>query len=179
VALRGNVRPADGEAVCVKRGGRVDRHPFRGSALSAIDAKGRLSVPPFIRQKITLRADDSTLVLRKHPKFQCLEGYDTNYSEGILGEAKAERLSGDKDPLAQLAQNAETFGNSIDLVYDPTGRIILPGRLKKRSGIEDLALFIGLGETFTIWSPQVALACEIEAISDIAADLLEEKGIGA
>ncbi len=153
-------------------------HLFQGSALNAVDAKGRLSVPSFIRQKIERRSDEKLLVLSVHPEFQCLVGYDANHS--AVMQDKAERRLGDNpDPLAELELQASLFGGTVDVPYDPSGRIVMPPRLKRRADIADLALFVGMGGDFQIWNPQVALKSESRQLRDLAADLLEEKGAAA
>ena len=63
-------------------------HLFRGSALNAVDAKGRLSVPAFIRQKIERRSDEKVLVLSSHPQFECLMGYDAYHATAMLDKAE-------------------------------------------------------------------------------------------
>ena len=151
---------------------------FRGSALNAVDAKGRLSVPAFIRQKIERRSDERALVLSPHAQFQCLVGYDTNHST-TLQERAEKRLGDNPDPIAELEMQAALFGSTIDVPYDTSGRIIMPPRLKRRADIDDLALFIGMMGEFHIWNPQAALKCEVAAIRNIAADLLEERSLGA
>ena len=156
-------------------GAKVEQHLFRGSALNAVDAKGRLSVPAFIRQKIERRSDEKVLVLSAHPQFQCLVGYDSNYSAALLERAE-KRLGENPDPVAELEMQAAMFGGTIDVPYDTSGRIIMPPRLKRRAEIGDLALFIGMSGEFHVWNPEVALKCEVQAIRNIAADLLDEKG---
>jgi MraZ protein len=151
-------------------------HLFRGSALNAVDAKGRLSVPAFIRQKIERRSDEKMLVLALHPDFPCLVGYDANYS-ATMQERAEKRLGDNPDPFAELEMNANLFAGTVDVPYDPSGRIIMPPRLKRRAGIDDLALFIGMGGDFQIWNPQTALKSESSVLRDLAADLLEEKGV--
>ena len=47
-------------------------HLFQGSALNAVDAKGRVSVPSFLRSVIERRGDSRTIVLAKHEAFPCL-----------------------------------------------------------------------------------------------------------
>ena len=47
-------------------------HLFQGSALNAVDAKGRVSVPAFLRQVIERRGDARTIVLAKHDTFPAL-----------------------------------------------------------------------------------------------------------
>jgi MraZ protein len=166
--------------LCVWGPGRVleREHLFRGSALNAVDAKGRLSVPAFIRQKIERRSDEKVLVLSLHPQFQCLVGYDANYS--AVMQDKAERRLGDNpDPLAELELQAGLFGGTVDVAYDPSGRIIMPPRLKRRADIGELAMFVGMGGDFQIWNPHIALKSESRQLSELAADLLDEKGIEA
>ena len=74
---------------------------------------------------------------------------------------------------------AGLLGGTLDIPYDTSGRIILPPRLKRRAGIEDLALFVGMGGEFLIWNPQTALKSESKALRDLAADLLDERGQAA
>jgi MraZ protein len=149
-------------------------HLFRGSALNAVDAKGRLSVPAFIRQKIERRSDEKVLVLGPHAQFQCLVGYDSNHS-AVMQDRADKRLGDNPDPLAELDLQASMFADTLDVTYDPSGRIMMPPRFKRRAGIEDLALFVGLGGEFQIWNPQVALKSESAALRKLAADLIEER----
>lgn len=153
----------------------LDQHLFRGSALNAVDGKGRLSVPAFIRQKIERRSDEKILVLSPHPQLPCLVGYDANYSATL--QARADKRLGDNpDPLAEMEMQAAMFASTIDVPYDTSGRIIMPPRLKRKSGIADLAFFIGMGGEFQVWNPQTAMQCDIAAIRDLAADLMDERG---
>ena len=151
-------------------------HLFRGSALNAIDAKGRLSVPSFIRQKVERRSDEKVVVLSLHPEFQCLVGYDANYS-AVMQDKAEKRLGENPDPLAELDMQAGLFAGTVDVPYDGSGRLILPPRLKRRADIADLAMFIGVGGEFQVWNPEVALKSESRALRDLAADLLEERGV--
>ena len=65
-------------------------HLFQGSALNAVDAKGRVSVPAFLRSVVERRGDARTIVLAKHEAFACLAAYDPAYA--ALKHAKLERL---------------------------------------------------------------------------------------
>ena len=50
--------------------------------------------------------------------------------------------------------------------------------MRTKGGIEDLALFLGAGETFQIWSPKLFLADKNvpEDMKDIGRFRLEERG---
>lgn len=154
--------------------GVLEQHLFRGSALNAVDAKGRLSVPAFIRQKIERRSDEKLLVLSLHPEFQCLVGYDSNHSAAMHERAET-RLGDNPDPFAELEMQAGLFAGTADIPYDTSGRIIMPPRLKRRADIDDLAMFIGMGPEFQIWNPWIAFKSKSKALSALAADLLEER----
>lgn len=156
-------------------GKALDReHFFRGSALNAVDGKGRLSVPSFIRQKIERRSDEKVLVLTLHPEFQCLVGYDSNHSAAMYERAEA-KLGENPDPFAELDVQAALFAGTADIPYDPSGRIMLPPRLKRRADIDDLAMFIGMGAEFQVWNPWLAFKSKSKALRELAADLLEER----
>lgn len=148
---------------------------FRGSALNAVDAKGRLSVPAFIRKMIERRSDETLLVLSPHPKFPCLVGYDSNHS-ATLQERADKRLGDDPDLLDETKLQASLFARTVDVPYDPSGRIVMPPRLKRRAEIGDAVLFVGMGREFQVWNPELALQCEVDDIRETAADLLEERG---
>ena len=43
----------------------------------------------------------------------------------------------------------------IELPFDSDGRVILPKNLMEFAGIKDKATFIGKGQTFEIWEPEM------------------------
>ncbi|WP_343343691.1 hypothetical protein WJT74_08515 [Sphingomicrobium sp. XHP0239] len=148
--------------------------------MNAVDAKGRVSVPAFLRSVIERRGDARTIVLAKHAVFPCLDGYDPGYA--ALKHQKMERraeksesaIAGDLD---YMTANLMAFGATEEVGYDKTGRIVLPPMMRSKGGIADLALFIGVGETFQMWNPDTFLADERipEDMKDIARYRLEER----
>ena len=159
-------------------------HLFQGSALNAVDAKGRVSVPAFLRSVIERRGDAKTIVLAKHESFPCLSAYDPAYA--ALKHSKLERLfeKEEGNPAAALdyqQRNLMAFAATEEVPYDSSGRIVLPPMMRKKGGIEDLALYLGTGETFQIWNPRLFLADKNipEDLKDIARYRLEERGMGA
>src|SRR5215213_5838383 len=159
-------------------------HLFQGSALNAVDAKGRVSVPAFLRQVIERRSDARTIVLAKHDAFQALSAYDPAYA--ALKHEKLERLleKEETSPDAQLEyeqRNLMAFAATEEVPYDPSGRIVMPPMMRRKGQIQELALFLGTGETFQIWNPGLFLADERvpEDLKDITRFRLEEKGLKA
>lgn len=156
-------------------------HLFQGSALNAVDAKGRVSVPAFLRSVIERRGDSRTIVLAKHDTFPALSAYDPAYA--ALMHNKLERLfekqEGDPDAALEYQQrNLMAFAATEEVPYDSSGRIVIPPMMRSKGGIEDLALFLGVGETFQLWNPKLFLADPNipEDMKDIARFRLQERG---
>ena len=159
-------------------------HLFQGSALNAVDAKGRVSIPAFLRGVIERRGDARTIVLAKHDAFPCLSAYDPAYA--ALKHSKLERLleKEETSPDAQLEyeqRNLMAFAATEEVPYDPSGRIVLPPMMRRKGQVEDLALFLGTGETFQVWNPRLFLKDPRvpEDMKDIARFRREDRGISA
>ena len=162
-------------------GRQVDlEHLFNGSALNAVDGKGRLSVPAFIRGVVERRSDAKAIILGQHAVDPCLTAYDRGYGRHLQAEIERKRLQDEAqggDGTAHFARARRTFGITEDVPYDTSGRIILPPMMRRKGQIEDLALFVGVGGTFEIWNPYLALQSGDEDLKDLAAYRLEEKGL--
>jgi MraZ protein len=157
-------------------------HLFQGSALNGVDAKGRVSVPAFLRSVIERRGEARIITLAKHEAFPALSAYDPAYA--ALKHSKLERLleKEETNPDAQLdyeQRNLMAFAATEEVPYDSSGRIVLPPMMRRKGQIDDLALFLGTGETFQIWNPRLFLAEPRipEDMKDIARFRLEERGI--
>jgi MraZ protein len=152
-------------------------HLFNGSALNAVDAKGRLSVPAFIRSVIERRSDAKAIIIGAHEVDPCLTAYDRNHARNLYAENERRRLVEEAaDPTAHFARARRTFGVTEEVPYDSSGRIILPPMMRRRGQIEDLALFVGTGGTFEIWNPRLALESGDADLRELAAYRLEERG---
>ncbi len=49
--------------------------------------------------------------------------------------------------------SAMLFADARPLIFDVTGRIVIPDDLLKHAGITDKAIFVGRGNSFQIWNP--------------------------
>jgi MraZ protein len=156
-------------------------HLFNGSALNAVDAKGRVSVPAQFRQKIEARSGTKTIIIGAHDVETCLTCYDETYSRHLYQDGERRRLieeeRGGSDAAAHYARARRTFGFNEEVGFDPSGRMVLPPMMRRKGEIEDLALFVGVGGTFEIWNPRLALKSRDVDLRDLAAFRLEEKGI--
>ena len=70
------------------------------------------------------------------------------------------------------------FAATEEVPYDSSGRILLPPMMRRKGQIGELALFLGTGETFQIWNPQLLLDDTRipDDLKDIARFRLEERG---
>ncbi len=151
---------------------------FNGSALIAVDAKGRLSVPAFVRGVVERRSEAKAIVIGVQDGATCLNCYDRGYQRILYAENERKRLLEEAaNPAAANARNRRTFGLTEEAVYDTSGRMIVPAMMRRKGQIEDLALFVGTGGTFEIWNPRLALESGDADLADLAAWRLEEKGI--
>jgi len=154
LAKRGRVQVAVGET-------------FLGSALSVLDAKSRASLPADFRATLDKRArrahepgqpaPDRLIRLVEHPRHPCLQGFDPIYEETMMTqlEARVSQMDG-VDPIDALDDELlESFASAISVGYDPSGRFVLPGHLRKVAGLElgGTAFFASAGQTFQIWNP--------------------------
>jgi MraZ protein len=153
---------------------------FQGSALNAVDAKGRLSVPAFVRNVIERRSDARAIVIGAHEVSPCLTAYGRNHARSLYSEMERRRLREEERGGTvedHYARARRIFGMTEDVPYDTSGRIILPPMMRRKGAIEDLALFVGVGGIVEIWNPRIALEQGDRDLKEIAAWRLEEKGI--
>jgi MraZ protein len=168
---------------------RVNKRGFyKGHALNAIDAKGRVAIPADLRTVIELntpRGDEPigkgrNFILSNHERSPCLTGYDEGWSqllyERINRDEEIERAAGrsfDRDNA-----NRAAFGNALDMPYDNSGRFILPGFLRQKGQLEDLAFFYGTANVFEIWNPRILLSTPelFEGMREACAWAMKERG---
>lgn len=135
---------------------------FHGGMLNAVDAKGRVSLPSAFRSVIDRRAsrdgqgDDKIVKIGQHEKYDCLQAFDATYSRRLYEKIAKRVEEGEAaDSMSALDEaQLEAFGSVNDVSYDGGGRMVLSPLLRAVSGIEDLAYFVGAGETFQIWNPE-------------------------
>lgn len=137
---------------------------FTGKWLNAVDAKGRVSVPASLRKIVTARTPDAkSLMLARHERDQCIRGFDRSYVALAYQDMRAKQaadVAAGRPTDERFALSGTLFGSMEEIAIDGSGRIILPPGLRRRAGIADSAMFLGVGETFEIWSPEVALKSE-------------------
>ena len=132
---------------------------YSGSALTAIDDKGRLSVPAFLRKDLVASSDGRILCLGMHEKWDCLVGFGLSRKSDMLSEIEKQWEAAitrggsfDRD-----ATGARKFSSLQEMSFDASGRFLLPPQLQDMVGLKDNVLFHGIGTTFCLWDPQALL----------------------
>ena len=169
---------------------------FTGKWLNAVDAKGRVSVPAPLRKIVTARSPEarnpdarsadarssesrSTLMLARHERDTCISGFDRTYVALAYQDMRAVQaadIAAGRPAAGRFARSGSLFGSIEEIAIDGSGRIILPPGLRRRAQISDSAMFVGVGETFEIWSPEIALNCaERPEMAEFAEELIAER----
>jgi len=124
--------------------------------VNGVDAKHRLSVPASLRDTIEARSLTKAVVLGPSDDAPCLIGYDLSYF-ARMEERLAAQFAGDFGP-GRATKARSMFGLTEQMKYDDTGRIILSPVMRDLGEINGRVVFVGVGDYFEIWSPDVLMA---------------------
>ena len=61
--------------------------------------------------------------------------------------------------------SAMLFADARPLMFDVTGRVVIPADLLAHAGITDRAIFVGRGTSFQIWNPDAFRKMQSGALS--------------
>jgi MraZ protein len=142
---------------------------FLSTHTNKVDAKGRVSVPASFRTALANISDaQNGFVVFPSSQHAALEGFSWNMMDEL-----SRRL--DQFPIFSSPQDdlaAAIFASATPVQYDDTGRILLPKDLLAHAQITSNALFVGLGNKFQIWNPELFAARQREALRHV-----QEKGL--
>lgn len=146
---------------------------FSGNAIAAVDAEGRLDLPPFVLDALR-RGEGRRLLFGAHPTDPCLAAYAPARREGLYREVERERLQ-DADEAAHARRARRAFGFVEESEWSADGCVTLPPMMRRKGAIGALALLVGAGPEVEIWSPERALAADDPQLREMAAWRLEER----
>jgi MraZ protein len=111
----------------------------------SFDDKGRLTIPSKFRElpvegAFVVQGLDRNLMVLPPAVFQL-----------IYNRLLAMNLT---DPTARLLRRI-ILGNALPVVPDGSGRILLSSNLKEYAGLKENVVFVGQGDYFEIWSPEL------------------------
>jgi len=120
---------------------------FAGEYLCKLDEKGRFIVPSPIREQV--EADGQSVVFLKGPE-QSLLLYSAKEWNQVLERTKS---SLDEDQSRLFMHHVVSEAGTSDI--DKTGRILIPGRLRKMVPMDEdqEVILVGLYHRIEIWNP--------------------------
>lgn len=111
-------------------------------------------------------------MISPHEFLPCLTAYDRGYGSILYEDAERRRRLESDDSLHH-ARARRVFGRAEESALAGDGRLTLSARMRREAGISDRALFVGVGGSFEIWSPEHALESDDPALRSILSSRLE------
>ena len=123
---------------------------FLSTFENKLDKKGRVSVPAHFRCHLSNLGFNSIV---------CFPSFNQNCIEA-WPQDRIEKISTAIDNLNPFEEKKDFFSTSIlsesiNLIFDTEGRILLTHKLLNHSKIKNKILFVGLGKIFQIWNPDL------------------------
>lgn len=117
---------------------------FLGRYEHTIDEKGRITIPAKFREEL----GDSVYIT---------QGFDGNLQ--AFPSPLFEQMSNQVRSISYLDPNSRLlrrilFSNAENIKFDAAGRILLPSFLRETANLKELAIVVGSGEYFELWSPE-------------------------
>ena len=141
---------------------------FHGKTVHTLDAKGRISVPARMREK--LGESFTMAVLLKN----CVCLYDTDVWEQLLDDVAQDTEDDDAWEMARWMA-----GRSEPVTPDAQGRILLNRLILEQVGLNDTkeALVVGAVNRVEIWNPAWYEADSAAVITEEARKRMKRKGV--
>lgn len=134
---------------------------FKGQQISALDGKGRFSLPVAFRNVLAenSRATDK-VQLRADPDRAYLSLFGDKTLDVFLEEndeiARSARAGGGKFDREEF--DSEFFGSIEEVSIDSGGRFSIPAKIRDPYGISDGLFMVGGGRIVQLWAPERFLA---------------------
>ena len=119
---------------------------FLSTSHNKIDLKSRVSIPASFR--LNLEKNNEQLILFKSLQFKCIEG--TTYSRMQMYINSIDELDALSDEAFVLRM---MMADSFETKFDVNGRVVIPDILMNFASLTNKAVFMGIGDSFYIWSP--------------------------
>lgn len=130
---------------------------FRGEYHQKVDGKGRVSIPALFRRVIEACDPDWKDGLR--PNLVIVYGTEHQKRLDCFTMEAIEKIDRRIDRMKMGSTERKMLeriyhGHSYPTQIDEDGRIILPGKLREKLGLGDMAFFIAAGDHFELWKPE-------------------------
>lgn len=131
----------------VKKAGDTMDGKFNGDFEHNLDTKNRLFIPvnyrPLIEGKLMVRFSMSD-----YPHIDCIR--EEEFEDFVRKEVEESKVELSPDELDSIAR-----AHSRSVSIDNGGRICIPSKLLELTGISKESVFVGKGDYFQIWNPEI------------------------
>ena len=132
---------------------------FLGRYEHTIDEKGRITIPSKFREEL-----GNAVYLT--------QGFDGNLQ--VLPPDLFELMASRVRSISYLDANSRRlrrilFANAERVTFDGVGRVLLPAFLRETANLKEMAIVVGSGDYFELWSPDIWQAQQI-TLNDIEAN---------
>lgn len=134
---------------------------YQGDGIGLVDDKGRVSIPPALRQTLSANypkangKDGGTVVIGMHQESDCLVAYDPAYLDILAAGLQARESTHLRDNGAADYNIKREGAQGEPVPFDGSGRFILPAWPREFAGIGDHAFFYGVFDYIEIWDPRM------------------------
>jgi MraZ protein len=152
---------------------------FHGSELCEVDADGNVTLPAFLSDALAGDADCHLLVA-KHEAEACLVGYGRGHLATLAERNERRRLAGEdrgEDVRTHYRRMRRSFALTDRLPRD-SARLTISAAMRHLGKIGRHALFVGAGDSFEIWNPEIAMQSEDQEFRDLTAYRVGALGAG-
>ncbi|MBX3564790.1 MAG: hypothetical protein KF730_09465 [Sphingomonas sp.] len=149
---------------------------FLGSEICEVSADGSIAIPAFLGEAIA--SDTAEILIAKHEADACLIGYGRDHLIRLAERNERRRLDGEargEDARAHYHRMRRSFALTDRMPHDDK-RLTLSAAMRHLGKIGRHALFVGTGDSFEIWNPEIAVQCDDEQFRALAAFRLEALG---
>ncbi|MES2986406.1 MAG: hypothetical protein V4808_00735 [Pseudomonadota bacterium] len=149
---------------------------FLGSELCEVGADGSIVIPAFLNEAIA--GDSAEILVAKHESDVCLIGYNRDHLIRLAERNERRRLDGEargEDARAHYHRMRRSFALTDRMPHDAS-RLTLSAAMRHLGKIGSHALFVGTGDSFEIWNPEIAIQSDDQQFRDLAAFRLEALG---
>jgi len=140
---------------------------FKGEYDHSIDSKGRVSFPARLRKYLPPQGQDSFTILKGLD--QCLLLYPSEYWMGV--EDRLSRINEFKQQGRTVLRNF--LRSADDLTLDKHNRLAIPPKLMEWANITNRVIFIGMGDSIELWSPEMLEKADQELDSETYREMFE------
>ncbi|RYY26449.1 MAG: hypothetical protein EOP62_09950 [Sphingomonadales bacterium] len=153
---------------------------FLGSEICEVGADGSIAIPAFLNEAIA--SDPADILVAKHESDACLIGYGRDHLARLAERNERRRLDGEargEDARGHYNRMRRSFALTDRMPRD-AARLTLSAAMRHLGKIGSHALFVGTGDSFEIWNPQIAMQCDDEQFRELATfrfDSLSAQGV--